>query len=119
MRYCLNAGLIFLIVFFLFIQPSYGITSTTIQIEVNGSNNLPVKEATIEVFSINVPNASSLYFYTNENGTALFQGEQNQTYTFKIMAENYEPLSKNVTILPLITENKLNTDFRRTFNHHN
>ena len=107
MRWFLNTGLIFLIVFSLFIQPSYGITSTTIQIEVNGSNNLPVKEATIEVFSINVPNASSLYFYTNENGTALFQGEQNQTYTFKIMAENYEPISKNVTISSDILEYKL------------
>jgi hypothetical protein len=100
----LNTGLIFLILFSLFIQPTYGIT---IQIDVNGTNNLPVKEATIEVFSFNVPNASALYLYSNENGTAFFQGEQNQTYTFKITAENYESVSKIITISPLSTENKL------------
>ncbi len=103
----LNTGLIVLILFSLFIQPTYGIASPTIQIEVNGTNNLPVKEATIEVFSFNVPNASGLYLYSNENGTAFFQGEQNQTYTFKVTAENYESVSKNITILPFITENKL------------
>ena len=107
MRGWFNVSLVFLILFSSFIQPTYGIASTTIQIEVNGSNNLPVNEATIEVFSINVPNASSLYFYTNENGTAIFQGEQNQTYTFKITAENYEPLSKNITISPDILDYKL------------
>ena len=99
--------MVFLILFSLFIQPTYGIASPTIQIEVNGTNNLPVKEATIEVFSLNRSDASSLYLYSNENGTALFQGEQNQTYTFKITAENYEPVSKNITISPLIAENKL------------
>ncbi len=105
MRWWLNTGLVFLIIFSLFIQPTYGIASPTIQIEVNGTNNLPVKEATVEVFSLN---GSILYYlYTNENGTVLFQGEQNQTYTFRIAVENYEPVSKNITILPLITENKL------------
>lgn len=105
MRWWLNTGLIFLIVFSLFIQSTYGIASPTIQIDVNGTNNLPVKETTIEVFSLN---GSILYYlYTNENGTVLFQGEQNQTYTFRIAVENYEPVSKNITILPLITENKL------------
>ncbi len=103
----LNTGLIFLILFSLFIQPTYGIASPTIQLDVNGTNDLPVKEATIEVFSFNVSNASSLYLYSNENGTAFFQGEQNQTYTFKITAENYEPVSKNITISPFITETKL------------
>ncbi|MFZ3059759.1 MAG: hypothetical protein WA102_08460 [Candidatus Methanoperedens sp.] len=103
----LNTGLIFLILVSLFIQPTYGIANPTIQIDVNGTNDLPVKEATIEVFSFNVSNASSLYLYSNENGTAFFQGEQNQTYTFKITAENYEPVSKNITISPFITENKL------------
>ncbi|MCZ7398344.1 MAG: hypothetical protein O8C62_01465 [Candidatus Methanoperedens sp.] len=103
----LNTGLIFLILVSLFLQPTYGIANPTIQIDVNGTNDLPVKEATIEVFSFNVSNASSLYLYSNENGTAFFQGEQNQTYTFKISAENYEPVSKNITISPFITENKL------------
>ncbi len=107
MRWWFNVGLVFLILFSSFIQPSYGITSTTIQIEVNGTNNLPVKEATIEVLFFNASNASSSYFYTNENGTATFQGEQNQTYTFKITAENYEPLSKNITISPDILDYKL------------
>ncbi|MDD5473415.1 MAG: hypothetical protein PHU34_04610 [Candidatus Methanoperedens sp.] len=103
----LNTGLIFLILFSLFIQPTYGSANPAIQIDVNGTNDLPVKEATIEVFSFNVSNASSLYLYSNENGTAFFQGEQNQTYTFKITAENYEPVSKNITISPFSTENKL------------
>lgn len=100
--------LIFLFVFSLLIQTSYGtenVTSQICAIELKDTNNQPVKEATIEVFSIN---GSFLYsLYTNENGTASFPGEQNATYNFIIKAENYEIASKNVTILPTIPDNKI------------
>ncbi|MFA4936048.1 MAG: hypothetical protein WC568_09450, partial [Candidatus Methanoperedens sp.] len=132
MRWWLNKYLIFLFVFSLLIQASYGIADANnspnqtpnntnvpqlaivaspastvviqnITIELNSTNNLPVKETTIEVLG----NEKIIYLYTNDNGLAFFQAKQNESYTFVIKAESYENVTTNVTILPGFFENKI------------
>lgn len=120
--------MIFLFVFSLLIHTSYGqevnqtpndtnqsqkngigssptITTQNITIELNSTNNLPVKEATVEV--IDVTGNETKYLLTNDNGLAFFQAKHSKTYRFVIEAEGYENVTKNVTILAGISENKI------------
>ena len=78
-------------------------------IQVNDTDNIPVKEATIKVFL----NGSMLYsLFTFENGTAFFQAEQNKTYTFIIEEESYVSVTRNITILPGFPENNIKFTLR-------
>lgn len=75
-----------------------------ITIELNSTNNLPVKETTVEVFD---NGTKILDLYTNDNGLAFFPANQSKTYRFVIEAESYENVTKNITILLGIFENKI------------
>jgi hypothetical protein len=128
MRWWSNKYLIFLFVFSLLIQASYGqeitqtpndtnqsqkngissssvTTTQNITIELNSTNNLPVREATVEV--IDVTDNETKYLLTNDNGLAFFQAKNSKTYRFVIEAEGYENVNKNVTILAGFSENKI------------
>ncbi len=87
------------------ISSSPATTTQNITIELNSTNNLPVKEATLEV--IDVADNETKYLLTNDNGLAFFQANQSKTYRFVIEAQNYEKVTKNITILPGISENKI------------
>lgn len=127
MRWWSNKYLLLLFVFSLLIQASYGqevnqtlndtnqpqkigigfsptITTQNITIDLNSTNNLPVKETTVEVFD---NGTKILDLYTNDNGLAFFQADQSKTYSFVIEAESYENVTKNITILPGILDNKI------------
>lgn len=110
--------MMFLLVFFLLIQVSYGqeinqilndsnqsqkngmscfSASQNISIELNSTNNLPVREATVQVFE---NGTKKLDLLTDNNGLAFFQANKCETYTFVITSENYENVIGNITIVP-------------------
>lgn len=110
MKWWLNKCFLLLTLIFLLIQVSYGeeIAANTTQsnqniiIEINSTDNLPVRDATIIV-----SDNESMYLFTNDNGLASFSAKQNETYTFMINAENYENVTKKVSIVPGILDKKI------------
>jgi hypothetical protein len=117
MRRWLNKYLIFLFVFLLLMQASYGqeltqtndtnqsqgiscspaTTTQNISIELNSTSNLPVRETTVQVLENGI---KKLELFTDENGLAFFQAKKNETYTFVIKSENYDNVTMNITIVP-------------------
>ncbi len=119
MRVLLNKYLISFFVFFLLIQASYGqeitqtlndtnqtqngiscspaTTTQNISIGLNSTNNLPVREIPVQVLE---NGTKKLDLYTDDNGLAFFQANKTETYTLVIKAENYENVTRNITIVP-------------------